>query len=116
MSRALSIMAWLPGGGRCLKPPLISSMALPTCPWHTFEHAPAQFCEASLCAWVRQPGNTVSNLGFVLAAFLIFQHTRRHDAGHLRPLAYISLATGLVSAFFHASKTWIGGILDFGFG
>ena len=88
-------------------------MAPQSCPWHTFDYAPAQFCEESLCAWVRQPGNTVSNLGFLVAAFLIFRHARTHHAQHLRPLAYIAVATGLGSAFFHASETWIGGLLDF---
>ncbi|SMB83578.1 hypothetical protein SAMN00120144_0739 [Hymenobacter roseosalivarius DSM 11622] len=84
-----------------------------SCPWHEFDYSPAQFCEESLCGWVRQPGNTVSNLGFLVVAYLIFRHAKKHNARHLLPLAYISIATGLGSAFFHASETWVGGIADF---
>lgn len=83
------------------------------CPWYSLEQDPASFCEESLCAWVRQPGNTVSNLGFILVAGLIFWQAKRDNNQHLLPLAYISLVTGVGSAFFHASETWIGGIFDF---
>ena len=84
-----------------------------TCPWHSFEFTAADFCEASVCGWVRQPGNTVSNAGFLLVGGLILWHARRNAHANLVLLAYISLATGLTSAFFHASETRIGAILDF---
>lgn len=83
------------------------------CPWHSLKHDPASFCEESLCAWVRQPGNTVSNLGFTLVAALIFWQAKRDNNHHLFPLVYFALLTGIGSAFFHASETWIGGVLDF---
>ena len=83
------------------------------CPWHRLEFTAAGFCEESVCGWVRQPGNTVSNLGFLLVGWLIYRHARRHGYAHLTPLAVISVATGLTSAFFHASETQLGAILDF---
>ena len=85
----------------------------PDCPWHSLPFTAADFCEESVCGWVRQPGNTVSNLGFILVGWLIFRHTRRQGHQNLVPLAYIAVATGLTSAFFHASETRIGAILDF---
>ena len=83
------------------------------CPWSAFEFTAADFCEESVCGWVRQPGNTVSNVGFLLAAYFIIRHAQRHGHRHLVLLAYIAVATGLTSAFFHASETRIGAILDF---
>ncbi|MCY7359892.1 MAG: ceramidase [Rudanella sp.] len=62
---------------------------------------------------MRQPGNTVSNLGFILVAILIVRQARSSQNQHLLPLAYISLFTGIGSAFFRASETWLGGFLDF---
>lgn len=83
------------------------------CPWHRLEFTAADFCEESVCGWVRQPGNTVSNVGFLLVGWLIFRHVRRRGHANLVLLAYISIATGLTSAFFHASETRLGAILDF---
>jgi len=83
-----------------------------TCPWDSFTRAPAEFCEASLCGWIRQPANTWSNLGFLIAGGLILFRARREDARHLRGLGYIAIATGIGSAFFHASETLFGRFLD----
>jgi len=83
-----------------------------TCPWEGFARAPAEFCEESLCGWIRQPGNTWSNVGFLLVGFAILYRARREDVVHLKGLGYIAIATGLGSAFFHASETLVGRFLD----
>ncbi len=83
-----------------------------SCPWDSFTRAPAEFCEASLCAWVRQPSNTWSNIGFLIAGAVILWRTHHDDTRHLRGLAYIALATGTGSAFFHASESLFGRFLD----
>jgi hypothetical protein len=75
---------------------------------------PARFCEASLCAWIRQPGNTWSNIGFLVVAALIWRATAPAEDRHLRPMAWMVLAIGLGSAFFHASETRVGEWLDYG--
>ena len=83
-------------------------VAMLDCPWSTWAPTAADFCEASLCAWIRQPANTWSNIGFVVGAGVLFWLTRREGWKHLRMLAYISLLTGLGSAFFHATETRVG--------
>jgi hypothetical protein len=83
-----------------------------TCPWEALARAPAEFCEESLCGWIRQPGNTWSNIGFLLAGGAILYRAHREDAEHLRGLGYVALATGIGSAFFHASETLIGRFAD----
>ena len=74
---------------------------------------PANFCEASLCAWVRQPGNTWSNVGFLVAAFFIWRATRAPRSHQLRGLAWALAAMGIGSAFFHASETLVGEWVDY---
>ena len=43
------------------------------CPWDGFTQAPPGFCEQALCAWVREPGNTWSNLAFIVAALVMYR-------------------------------------------
>ena len=58
------------------------------CSWHSLEFTAAAFCEESVCGWVRQPGNTVSNVGFLLVGWLISHHVRRYGHANLVLLAY----------------------------
>jgi hypothetical protein len=83
------------------------------CPWSDWTQAPAAFCELSLCSWVRQPGNAWSNMGFLVAAALIWQATTPAEHRHLRPMAQILGLMGGGSAFFHASETRLGLWLDY---
>lgn len=82
------------------------------CPWESFAQAPPAFCEEALCAWVREPANTWSNLAFVVVAIAMYWATRAADR-HLRPIAHITLITGIGSALYHASGTAWGELLDY---
>ncbi len=77
------------------------------------------FCEAARDQLVRQPANTFSNAGFVLAGLLIAWHVgRREDPAavltRFRGTAYAVLVVllGPGSAAMHASQTAVGGHLD----
>lgn len=83
-----------------------------TCPWESLTRAPAEFCEASICGWIRQPANTWSNVGFLVVGVVILRRARKTEARHLSGLGYIVLATAFGSAFFHASETLLGRFLD----
>lgn len=82
------------------------------CPWDSFAQAPPGFCEEALCAWIREPGNTWSNLAFVFVAIAMYREARGEQR-HLRRLAHITLATGIGSAFYHASGTALGEAADY---
>ncbi len=86
----------------------------PSCPWEHLVFRPAEFCERSLCAWIRQPANTWTNVGFLLSGLAVLRASRRDGCAHLRGVAFIALATGLGSAFFHASETFVGRLFDYG--
>lgn len=90
------------------------SLSGDVCPWQGLVYRPAEFCEQSLCGWIRQPGNTWTNIAFLLAGFAILRAARRDGFEHLRGIALIALATGIGSAFFHASETFIGRLFDYG--
>ena len=83
-----------------------------TSPWSAWAPAAADFCEASLEAWVRQPGNTLSNAGFLAVGAAIVADARRPERAGLRGFGWILVGLALGSAFFHASETLAGQALD----
>ena len=61
---------------------------------------------------MKEPANTWSNIGFLIAGVVILSLARRHDALHLRALGWICVATSIGSAFYHASESSIGQVAD----
>lgn len=81
----------------------------------------AGFCEAARDGLVRQPANTFSNAGFVLAGLLIARRARHSAAlGDVLPrfpglttwLACVVVLLGPASAAMHATQSAWGGHLD----
>jgi hypothetical protein len=74
----------------------------------------ANFCEAAREGLVRQPANTFSNLGFVLAGLLIAWHARGLESrrGLATAFACLVVLLGPGSAAMHATQTALGGHLD----
>ena len=79
----------------------------------------ATFCEAARDQLVRQPANTLSNAGFVVAGLLIalrLGRTPSDDAVLSRPVgtayAVLVVLLGPGSAAMHASQSALGGHLD----
>ena len=78
----------------------------------------ATFCEAARDGWVKQPANSLSNLGFV-AAGLAIGWRARHRArlgdtlprlrGTATALACIVVLLGPASAAMHATQSDLGG-------
>lgn len=81
----------------------------------------ANFCEATRDGWIKQPANTLSNLGFVAAGLSVGWRARRPDRlGEMLP-RFPGLATGYAcmvvllgpaSAAMHATQSSLGGLLD----
>ena len=81
----------------------------------------ANFCEAARDGWVKQPANSLSNLGFVVAGLAVGWRARRPDRlGDTLP-RFTGLATGFAclvvllgpaSAAMHATQSALGGVLD----
>ncbi len=79
----------------------------------------ANFCEAPHDGWIRQPANTLSNAGFVVAGLLVARRVARHsatDAVMSRVVgtfyACVVVLLGPASAAMHATQTEWGGHLD----
>ena len=71
------------------------------------------FCEAARDGWVKQPANTMSNLGFVVAGLAIAWHAGRHPLGGLATAyACVVVLLGPASAAMHATQSELGGQLD----
>ena len=77
----------------------------------------ASFCEAARDALVKQPANTFSNLGFVIAGLAAAWHVSRRGSGTMSAslgtaYAVLVVLLGPGSAAMHASQSAIGGHLD----
>lgn len=79
----------------------------------------ADFCEAPHDGWIRQPANTLSNAGFVVAGLLIARRVGRGMPARavMSPtvgtvLACVVVLLGPASAAMHATQTAWGGHLD----
>lgn len=77
----------------------------------------ANFCEAARSGWVKQPANTLSNAGFVVAGLLVAWHAGRAQVaralgGLATPYACLVVLLGPASAAMHATQSAAGGQLD----
>ena len=73
----------------------------------------ADFCEAARDAWVKQPANTFSNLGFVVAGLAIAWHARSVSLhGLATAYACVVVLLGPASAAMHATQSELSGHLD----
>ncbi len=79
------------------------------------------FCEAARAGWVKQPANSWSNLGFVVAGLLVaWRAGRRDQLGDVLPTlpglatgyACLVVVLGPASAAMHATQSEVGGDLD----
>src|SRR6478735_9676220 len=73
----------------------------------------ANFCEAARGGWVKQPANSYSNLGFVVAGLAVAWHAGRTTLGGLAtPYACLVVFLGPASAAMHATQSSLGGRFD----
>lgn len=84
------------------------------CPWSGFAPATIHFCERELCAWVTQPANTWTNIGFVLVGLHLLRRARLLPEERVlgRLFGVSSIVLGIGSGLFHASGTFAFEVLD----
>jgi hypothetical protein len=83
------------------------------CPWLGFAQQidPHPFCEERLCAWIVEPANTWTNIGFLIAAIAI--HRTQTDGKEMKRLfARATFTLFVCSALFHATGTVFGKMAD----
>lgn len=83
----------------------------PACPWSSLAPATSRFCEDAVCGLVREPANTWSNVGFVVAGLAMLR-LGPVTPRLLRRFGYVCVFLGIGSALFHATRTYYGGLLD----
>lgn len=88
-------------------------MSEPICPWSGLTPGTVSFCEERLCAWVAEPANTWSALGYVfIGAYLFFTHARRSGDARLQMACVAEVLIGLGSMAFHGTGSFIGEFID----
>ncbi len=82
------------------------------CPWSEWLATTMYFCEADLCAWIKQPGNAWSSF-FHLAVglYLWFRWRKTRPAMGVQLLVTMA-AIALGSFLLHASMTFAGEVAD----
>lgn len=90
----------------------------PTCPWHEysekFGHGTVNWCEEHLCAWITNPANTWSNLGYILVGILgIYLAKSAKSPKSMQILGLNILFMGLGSFAWHASNIHPTQVMDF---
>ncbi len=119
-----SRLLWIPRGAAVLSLSVFSVLAVVGWPG-TFAAAGAGFCEAFREGAIRQPANTWSNLGFVVAGLWVTRRVRIDLASPVQQRNLISRFTGLSMLYaallvglgsgsmaMHASGTAWGGTTD----
>lgn len=95
----------------------------PGCPWYkaqqTYGPPNLKWCEATQCAYINEPANTWSNLGYLLVPFLIYFLYKSKFKGHASLKRFtlhwgISVfLMGLASFVYHATNNAFTQIFDF---
>lgn len=82
------------------------------CIWDKYPKDPFPFCEEQLCQFVGQPANTWSNIGYFIAAWMVW---RNRDLGANRyAFAGVGLFLAVGSTLFHMSGSMWAKVLDVG--
>ena len=87
--------------------------AAAVCPWTEFDPGTVHFCEERLCAWVREPSNAWSSVGYVVIGLvMLVQALRPAVLPRSIAVAAAQIMIGVGSFFFHASGIFWGELVD----
>src|SRR3989344_748627 len=73
---------------------------------------PTQYCESLSGHFLSQPLNAISNVTFLIAAFVAYQYLRQQPATRLYILPILLGVIGIGSAWWHTTNSHVGDILD----
>jgi hypothetical protein len=83
------------------------------CPWSSFPQTGLEFCEANLCAWLKEPANALSNVAYIVVGLIILVSAKSQHRRFIAWIGIVSIVTGLGSGFYHASGLRIAGLADY---
>lgn len=83
-----------------------------SCPWSSYLPGTISFCEERLCAWVVEPANTWSNIGYLIVGLLIARHAHKQSNSYFHFFSITSVYLFFGSSLFHATGTFWGEFLD----
>jgi hypothetical protein len=82
-------------------------------PWDRLAPATVKYRETNLPAWIRQPANTWSNLGYVLVGLWLFLQFRIQEPSLWMGIIPITaVAVGIGSGLYHASYSFVFQVMD----
>ncbi len=82
------------------------------CFWDGFEKNISLFCEEQLCAFVTEPANTWTNIGYLVVAVFILRHKEVNNP-RIKNLFFASTFCLFIgSTIFHMTSTYLGKFID----
>lgn len=89
----------------------------PGCPWYDMYEkwgpSNVKWCEERICAWVNEPANAWSNLGYIIAGILIIIYARKKMKSLGQVFGFFVICVGFTSMLYHASNNYFTQIFDF---
>ena len=73
---------------------------------------PTQYCESLIGYFLSQPLNVISNVAFLITAFIAYRYLRNRDIKKLYVLTILLGVVGLSSVLWHMTNSHVGDILD----
>ena len=81
----------------------------PSCPWNVATSALQDFCEPEVCGWLLEPGNSLSNIAFVICGVFIIRRSQTHYQSYLAIIGWVAIITGIASGLYHGTGlSWAG--------
>lgn len=84
------------------------------CPWSRLAPATIKYRENNLCAWIRQPANTWSNLAYVIVGLWLLLQPPARAGGVLMLIPFTAVVIGIGSFMYHASFSLLFQTVDLG--
>jgi hypothetical protein len=73
-----------------------------------------KWCENTICAWINEPANAWSNLGYIVLAFYLWQkNTKNLENQYLKLFPLTLFLTGFFSFIYHSTNNFFTQVFDF---
>ncbi len=87
------------------------------CPWYeaqqSFGAPNVNWCEETTCAYINEPANTWSNLGFILVGVFVIAKLNQLKENVVKHFAWAVIVMGALSFVYHATNNYLTQFFDF---
>ncbi len=97
--------------------PDIERTISPHCPWYEHQEIYGmpniKYCEQTICSYINEPAHAISNIGYIIVAFLIFWHTNKYGYRKVIWMAPAIVLVALTSFYYHSTNNALSQFFDY---